>query len=319
MHDEAISTLAEGKEIRKRNKAAEQGAKIIKFNGSSESIIYNMASHRHNALLSLAQIRTEQGQTIERDNFLFCDFCIWANVYQDNAEVLTKVKELNKAFNKPLSDKELTNNLKTACKKRYKAKNKTIIDRLAITEEEQAQIRFYASNNREAERSKTRKAKASKYNAIIEAYNNGKGTQSELAKLFNVSRKTINNILAKAGARKKDIKGANRRIEKKNAQIIKLEQIRAYKSQQESHKNTYKKHHTGNIKANTKDNVKMCKNCTIYGGNKARLHMPGVLADFLTSKQLAFTDMLALIRKHTRKKTNTAPMIQGDSMPIKQR
>lgn len=312
LHDEPINTLAEVKKIRQKNKEERQGAKVIQFYGNSESAIYNMASHRHNALLSLAQIRTEQGQTIERDNFLFCDFCIWANVYQDNAEVLTKVKELNKVFNKPLSDKELTNNLKTACKKRYKAKNKTIIDRLAITEEEQAQIRFYAGNNREAERTKTRKAKASKYNAIIDAYNKGKGTQSELAKLFNVSRKTINNILAKAGARKKDIKGAYRRIEDNSAQIIRLEQIRAYKSHTESHKTTYTKHNPGNTKAN----VKMCKNCTIYGGNKAHLFKPGRIAEILASKHLAFYELLAQIRTTTRKKTNNAPMLQGESMPI---
>lgn len=311
IHDEPINTLAEVKAIRQRNKL-EQGAKVIQFYANSESAIYNMANYRHNALLNLAQIRTENKQKIERDNFLFCDFCIWANVFQDNAEILTKVKELNKAFNKPLDDKEITNNLKTACKKRYKAKNKTIIDRLNITEEEQAQIRFYAGNNREEERAKTRKAKASKYTAIIDAYIKGKGTQSELAKLFKVSRKTINNILAKAGARKKDVKGANKRIEKNNAQIIKLEQIRAYKGHTESHKATYTKHSAGN----NITNVKMCKKCTIYGGNNGSASFGGYFKDILAGKSLVLAGLFTAIRTATRKRRNNAPQLYGESMPI---
>lgn len=243
LHDESIDILTDVKKIRAKNKAAAK-ERITRFYTGS---VYDIAERRHNSLLKLAQIR--KGQTVERDNIIFCAFCVWAQVCNDDAAILTRLKEINATFAQPFTETEIKQYLKTAFRKRYKLKNKTIIERLNITEEEQDIIRLHATKtNREFERAQARELKTNKHAEIIRLYKAGELTQAEIAERVNVSLRTVNSVLKRAGARKKDVK-------QERMQLLKREQIRAFKRQIESH-----------IRAKGG----MCKNSTIYGGSTRR-------------------------------------------------
>ena len=200
LHDDLIEPMEEAREIRKKEKKGD--TKIINYQtAASEGRI--KAISREASIIQLVRIRQDKGETIERDNILFCISCIWGKVCQDDAEIMERVKRANRLFNNPMGDKELNKIMRTALKKRYTAKNKTIIDRLKITEEEQETINFYAGTGRTAEREKKRAEKAARDKQAIKLYEEG-ATQEDIAAALKISRRTVCNILERNHARKCD-------------------------------------------------------------------------------------------------------------------
>lgn len=255
LHDDYINTMAEAKEIRQREK--QDNSKIIPYKTALNGA-YMQALKRHTSILQLVRIRQEKGQTIERDNILFCISCIWGKVCQDDAEIMEKVKESNRAFNKPMTDTELKKIMCTALKKRYTARNNTIIERLAITEEEQATIKFFGGNGREAERQRKRSEKADRNKQIIRLYESGQ-TQEAIAATLNISRRTVCNILERNHARKCD----EGRLFEREAYTDAQTHAEAIQAQINPSQDA-----TGaNLDGARADNSKLCKNRPIYCGN----------------------------------------------------
>lgn len=250
MHDSPIDSMDAVQELRR----ADRSSRVITFATATNGA----ALRRHNSLVRLLKLRQDQGQTIERDNFLFCVYCLWSGVYQDNAEVMARVKAVNALFAVPLPDKELTKAMSTAGRKRYTMKNATVIDRLRITTEEQEQCELFAKgSDREHTREAARKRKADRNKRILSMYAAG-STQQEIADSLSISRRTVCNVLEQAGARKSDARTApnspvNEKDDKKVTDISKRENspISVRREGQKTPPD------------------KMCKNRLIYGGNNA--------------------------------------------------
>lgn len=222
IHDAPIDALSVVKEIRSERKTEK---KPIRHTETDSARL--KADLRANSILKLLKTRQDRGQTIERDNLLFCLCCIYSGTITDDAELLAIILGANKLFTTPLEVADIERYFKTALKKRYKIKNKTIIERLAITETEQAEIGLL-SGTREEQRQTMRNAKALRNKKILELYQGGR-TQQEIADSLGIARRTVCTILKGANARKSDRKQSDRQIISEAYKQALKRQINAYK------------------------------------------------------------------------------------------
>ena len=279
IHDEQIDAMEAVKELKRSDR---KSSRVVNFATATNGA----ALRRHNSLIKLVKLRQDRGQVIERDNILFCDYCLWAGIYQDNAEIMIYVKALNALFKDPMPEKELLKNLSTATRKRYQLKNETIINRLQITAEEQELVGFFAKGtDREVKREAARKAKADRNKKILSMYASG-STQEEIADKLDISRRTVCNVLEAAGARKCDAgktnaqkasnQPENEADDKKTIGIIKAQNMASDDAEDIADIPSETEQKERDVGA---DNL--CKNRPIYGGGNA----PALLRE-RTSSQL---------------------------------
>lgn len=223
LHDVPLDALQEVRAIR-----SSREAKVVKFRPVVESSGYKQAEFRESAIIRLIKSRQDKGQIIERDNFLFCIFCIWGNVIQDDEEILYKVLQANKLFETPFTEREIRSALYTAFKKRYRLRNESIVDRLNITPEEQTDIGLL-SGGREYQRRQARERKIERDKKILNLYKSG-ATQEEIARDLNISRRTVCNVLMRQNARKSDLKRARDKDIRDRYKRALKGQIRAFKT-----------------------------------------------------------------------------------------
>lgn len=222
LHDVPIDALAEVREIRKKKEK-----QAVVYRPRVESSVYKQAEYRESSIVRLIKLRQDRGQTIERDNFLFCVFCVWSNVFKDEAEILERVLRVNNLFNHPFTEREVNSALYTAFRKRYRLRNATMISKLNVTAEEQEEVGLLCGG-REYKRIQARKGKSERDNKILSLYKDGQ-TQEEIAKTLQISRKTVCNVLMRLNARKSDLKKqAYKDIRDRYKQALKAK-IKAYK------------------------------------------------------------------------------------------
>lgn len=256
LHDDYINTMEEAKRIRARDNTE----KIINYKTALNSADLQ-ATKRTNSIIQLVKLRQGKGETIRRNNILFCISCIWGKVCRDDMEIMERVRYVNRLFTEPMTEKELNITMKTALIKRYSAKNRTIIEKLEITEQEQETINFYPGNNREQERAKKREEKASRDKQVIKLYENG-ATQENIAAALNISRRTVCNILERYHARRIDA-----------GRLFERETFRDDKTDAEPETNRNGAHSEATEAYNDSadlDNGNLCKKRPICCGNNRR-------------------------------------------------
>lgn len=182
-----------------RAKKARQNAKKVNKNKISKMINVNTLNvSRINDLETLARLRFYdlEGQ---RNEFLHIYACQYVHHALDEWE--DKVYKMNNMLVSPLRPNEINSIIKSAKRRQYLYKNKTIIDKLGITDDELKYMnmeKVTAREKREEERQQKRDEKAERNKRIIEAYEFG-ATQTAIAKRENISRKTVQRILKSKG------------------------------------------------------------------------------------------------------------------------
>ena len=198
LHDCYIESMDEAKRIREQLKEAGRASDHYR---TPTTNINAFAIKRQRSLEQLVRIRQGKGAAIRRNDILLCVSYVWAKICIDDMELIGHVKEVNRLFNTPMTNKEIQATLKTALVKRYTAKNSTIIEFLGITQEEREAINLYTA--REEEREKQRKKKAARDKEVLRLTEEGK-TQEDIAARLHISRRTVCNILERNQARKMD-------------------------------------------------------------------------------------------------------------------
>ena len=261
IHDDPIDAMDEVQRLRQ----ADRSSRVINF-ATAKDGEYQRALKRQNAIINLVKLRMADGQTIQRDNVLFCIFCNWSGICQDAAEIMTHVKAVNALFDEPMQDREIKRAMSTATRKRYQLTNDSIIKRLKITTAEREQIQLFAKGtDREIRREAARQAKADRNKKILSMYAAG-STQEQIADSLSISRRTVCNVLEQAGARKCDaLRGSNKpetaKDDKKVVEIKKKPKRRA------SVRTEGQEMKAARVRAII--DAKMCKNRPIYCGNNA--------------------------------------------------
>lgn len=192
-----------------RQLAAEQiripGRKIQRIpEGGSDAIA--LAQFREGRILQLLRIRQADGLQLGeelRDLFAFCLYSSWAAALPDHDQIMKRVKALNDRFLQPLTDRELEKYLSTSDRKRYKLTNAKIIEKLQISEEEQAAIGLYPAGSgktdiREQLRQDARDRKAERDREICELFDQGR-TQAAIAEEVGCSAATVGRVLKRNG------------------------------------------------------------------------------------------------------------------------
>lgn len=189
-------------ELSVRNTAGSRNPKIPK--GGLPVIA--AAASREESLMTLISVRDAELNSETRDLILFCDYCVWSEIIHDHEDIMEHLRSLNRLFREPLSEAELEAYMSTARRKRYRITNATIIDKLAITAEEQRIIGLYP-NRREMEREARRDAKRLR-NELITGLGEKGLTHAEIAMQAGCSVRTVERILASGAVRTRDIRGA---------------------------------------------------------------------------------------------------------------
>lgn len=164
------------------------------------------ADKRVSVLFELAKTRIHAGEETKgfRDNFAFCLYNSMIHAYSDE-ETMAQVKKLNAMFPDPLPEHELetymsTSRGKAAMGKPYLLRNTEIIERLAVTYEEQCHVRLFTTTQKPSEelRKEAREAKAKRDRKILSLATE-LDTKKEIAKRVGCSESTVANVLKKNG------------------------------------------------------------------------------------------------------------------------
>lgn len=158
---------------------------------------YSLADYRERMLYKLLEIRKKEGLLEDglRDIFCFIYYNIKASEYSDKT-AWEAVLKFNNSFAHPLNERKLSSYLSTSRKKNYKFSNKTIIAYLCISNDEQKQLGFFPSQNREELRNEKRKEKEMRNEKIILLAKQG-FSQREIAQKTDCSQSTVCRILKK--------------------------------------------------------------------------------------------------------------------------
>ncbi len=327
--EETLNAYETAREIRKeragdrrKKKSPAPAAGRVLTMPKSDASTYNAARARQRSLEKLATIRGTAAGAHQRDEFVFCCHSIWSNIYDDNEAIMEHVRTLNDLLANPLTEKEMAAYLKTAEKKRYKLTNTAIIDRLAITPEEQERIGFHPSGNggnrykRQQEQQARAEAKQKRNERILELWEDG-ARQEDIADEIGCSSRTVRRVIAEADAgRYKKIEEKLRDEEgkgKTQAQIAaelsccretisNHQRKRAQESQQEAEKAA-----GGEISNEEKKDATRAQNEAREAGEKA--------PEITEAAPLIF-DELRLSRAGVRKSgQNVARYIRGGTLP----
>lgn len=189
-------------------RASGHHASIINLQKDVKAFL-GLARVRQSALERLVSLRMEQGSIIgSRDEFIFQTYAAWANVYEDHESIMEKVEKVNGLFDHPLTQKELERYLSSSKQKRYRITNKTMIERLEISEQEQAALGLYPGGNgqnniREQLRQDARDKKRDRNQKILSLWDAGE-RQQDIAEAAGCSLRTVKNVIKAAGAGRSD-------------------------------------------------------------------------------------------------------------------
>lgn len=186
------------KKVEQAKKARQNAQKMNKNKVSKMINVNTLNVSRIKDLETLAKLKFYdlEGQ---RNEFLHIYACQYVHHALDDWE--DKVYKMNNMLVSPLRPNEINSIIKSAKRRQYLYKNKTIIDKLGITDDELKYMnmdKVTAREKREEERQQKRDEKAERNKRIIEAYEFG-ATQTAIAKRENISRKTVQRILKSKG------------------------------------------------------------------------------------------------------------------------
>lgn len=206
IHDEQLNAYEAAKKIRTAAGTArksEKPAQTIRI-PQSDATAYATARSRQRSLEKLVQLRGSAAGEGLRDEFAFCSYANWSQIYADHEAIMEHVENLNGLFADPLSEKQLERYLRTAKKKRYKLSTAGMIDRLQITDEEQEAIGLHPAggNNRykrQQEQEARAEAKRARDEKILELWEAGE-RQEDIAAAAGCSMRTIQRVIAAADA-----------------------------------------------------------------------------------------------------------------------
>lgn len=155
-----------------------------------------IGQERVTSLLKLHQIRPiEQGY---RDLYLLHLFVAYQMASMSNADSLEKILEVNRTFDQPLSDREVSRNLSTAMRKTYHFNNARIISDLGISEDEQRAIgltsTFQRRDSNRARKARTKSKKRHRNRSIMRYYLLGLSI-SDIAKQVHHAYNTVKRVV----------------------------------------------------------------------------------------------------------------------------
>lgn len=155
-----------------------------------------IGQERVNSLLKLHQIRPiEQGH---RDLYLLHLFSAYQMAGVSNSNALEQVLEVNRTFEQPLSDREVSRNLSTAMRKTYHFNNARIISDLGISEDEQRAIGLTSTSLRRdsnrARKARTASKKRHRNRSIMRYYLLGLSI-SDIAKQVHHAYNTVKRVV----------------------------------------------------------------------------------------------------------------------------
>lgn len=182
-----------------RAKKARQNAQKQNKNKISKMINVNTLNvSRINDLETLAKLRYYdlKGQ---RNEFLHIYACQYVHHALDDWQ--EEVYKMNSKLVQPLRTNEVKSIIKSAERRQYLYKNKTIIDKLRIDDDELKYMqmdRVTAREKRKVERQRRRDKKRKRDKRIILAYQSGE-TQTAIARQEGIARKTVYNRLKEHG------------------------------------------------------------------------------------------------------------------------
>lgn len=156
-----------------------------KVNGKAD--ILTVTAARENSIKELIKIRRNQPGTEYRHLIIFYTYSMWSHVLEP-ASIMEHVNAVNELFREPLDEF----NLDAARSKRTKITNKTIIQALEITPEEQARIGLYESS-REKDRAAKRQNKQSRNDNIIRMTRAGYSIKT-IAEELKISVATVKRV-----------------------------------------------------------------------------------------------------------------------------
>lgn len=137
-----------------------------------------------------------------RNNFCLGIYCLHRAARLNDKEAMERLHMFNSGFKKPMSGKELKSTLTSAHRKQYKYSTKALIKLLDISKKEAEQIELkYVSGNK----NHTKKDRADiqeRNKKIIDLYLTTEMTQKEVGNATGVCRKTVCEILKKAGIKR---------------------------------------------------------------------------------------------------------------------
>ena len=157
----------------------------------------DIGQKRLQSLLKLAEIRPD---TDKRDLHCFYVFQAAQMAGMTNCDALKLVHNVNKTFVHPLGERELEGYMATAARKRYRARNNTIIEALDITEDEQQVIGLFpTAGKRDTNRARDARVaarKAQRDKKIMRQHLLGL-TVSAIARKVGHAYNTVRSVIAK--------------------------------------------------------------------------------------------------------------------------
>lgn len=189
IHSDSIDIVDHVKEtVIREKKTTSKGKRTVKMPPCG-GVGLQGAAQREQALKDLIRLRRGHGQSEYRHLICFYVWAIWDGIL-DTAEAKAQhVKEVNKCFERPLDDKELSIIIKSLKSKSYKITSKKIIDTLNLTREEQKAVGLY-ENKREQEAQQKREAKEQVKAEVIRLHGLNY-TAGEIAEATGLSRSTV--------------------------------------------------------------------------------------------------------------------------------
>lgn len=156
-----------------------------------------IGQERADSLLKLHQIRPiEQGY---RDLYLLHLFSAQQMAGMENTYALEQALKVNRTFDQPLSEHEVSRNLSTAMRKTYHFTNAKIISDLGITEDEQRAIGLTSTSQRRdsnrARKARTATKRRHRNHSIMRYYLLGMSI-SEIAKQVHHAYNTVKRVVA---------------------------------------------------------------------------------------------------------------------------
>ncbi|MPM02786.1 hypothetical protein SDC9_49041 [bioreactor metagenome] len=175
--------------------------KKSKRKGKKGTRFFNMESVGKARVQSLMRLLDERGATIDvgmRDQFSFILFNAYKMDGKTPEDALAEVLAVNNAFERPLLEKHLIGYLGTSMRKKYKMTNTYIIEKLEISQAEQAAINLFPtkaakkdSSYKNAARNKKRREKRDERNStVIELFCRGLN-KTEIARKVGIARGTV--------------------------------------------------------------------------------------------------------------------------------
>lgn len=178
----------------KKNKTGKEGT------AKETHDIASFAKRREEAVTALIQYRKKKHEPLVgyRTKACLIVYAAYLSSGHSGEEAWEAVLRINQLFGKKkLSEKELENTMRSCARKKYKFTNKTVIQYLDMTEEEQSLLGFCAHKRMtDEEREKKRKIKQERNRRIISLYKSGL-RQNDIAIQAGVNQSTVSRLLRK--------------------------------------------------------------------------------------------------------------------------